>query len=123
MSPSADDAAWERLGILLRQRRIDLDLRYRRRTAFERERAAGINARMLQDIENGSRGGYSADNKRAMEKAYGLKGGNIDAILAGGALEPEEPDLSSFTAEQQQVIKGIARLLAAQERESRERSA
>ena len=84
MPPSADKpelspeekAAYGRLGRLLRQRRVSLNLQYRQRTVFERERAAGINPKMLQDIENGTRGGYSNDNKTAIEKAYELAPGS-----------------------------------------------
>ena len=117
MLPPEDKAAYDRLGRLLRQRRIDLDLKYRTRTRFREERAAGINERMLQDIENGSRGGYSADNKRAIEGAYELAPGSLDRTLAGGDIEP-----LGFTAKDEDIIARFRAFLE-WERAQKERSA
>ena len=49
MSLSGDKAARKRLGRLLVQARVDLDVRYKNRAMFARER--GLNYRLVQDIE------------------------------------------------------------------------
>jgi hypothetical protein len=98
MPPSDGKSARKRLGELLMQARVEMDLRYRNRALFARER--GLNERLVQDVETGYRGGFRAPTKLAIEIAYGWEAGSFDAVMAGGepvktavALEGEALDL------------------------------
>lgn len=82
MPPSDGKAAQKRLGELLTQARVELDLRYRNRALFARER--NLNERLVQDAETGYRGGFRPATKFAIERAYGWEVGSIDRVLAGG---------------------------------------
>jgi hypothetical protein len=79
-------AAWERLGAMLEQRRVELDPRYKNLALFTGER--GINYRLAWDIEAGRRTNYRRPTRRAIEVAYGLRPGEIDTVLSGGHLTP-----------------------------------
>lgn len=83
---SADKSAWERLGRLLADRRVQIAPRYRNKNLFAAERE--INRRMLWQVESGDRDNYRPDTIRAIEVAYMLAPGAIDRALAGGDLEP-----------------------------------
>lgn len=82
MPDQGDKAAHKRLGLLLRQARVELSLRYKDRAVFARE--TGLNERLLQDVETAYRSVFKDDTKLALELAYGWQPGSIDAVLAGG---------------------------------------
>lgn len=82
MPDQGDKAAQKRLGLLLRQARVELSLRYKDRAVFARE--TGLNERLLQDVETAYRLRFKEDTKLALEIAYGWEPGSIDAVLAGG---------------------------------------
>jgi hypothetical protein len=82
MPDQGDKAAQKRLGLLLRQARVELSLRYKDRTVFARE--TGLSERLLQDVETAYRSRFKDDTKLALELAYGWQPGSIDAVLAGG---------------------------------------
>lgn len=82
MSLSGDKAARKRLGRLLVQARVDLDVRYKNRAMFARER--GLNYRLVQDIENAARDNFDEPTKLAIERAYNWAYGSIDTVMNGG---------------------------------------
>jgi hypothetical protein len=73
---------WARLGELLRQRRVEMDPRWRDLTLFAGER--GLNWRLAWDIEENRRTSYRPITLSAIEVAYGWQPGSIRAVLAGG---------------------------------------
>lgn len=82
--------AWKRLGQHLRQRRPQLDTRYRIRKVFAQEH--GLTDKTVQEIENAYRETFSDVMLSTVERAYQLKPGSIERFLAGqGDLEPTEP--------------------------------
>jgi hypothetical protein len=84
-------AAWTRLGQRLMRRRIELDPRYRNRRVFTAERA--VEYRIVNDIELGRRENYEPATIAAIEVAYQLARGSIEAFLSGADLEVEaRPD-------------------------------
>ena len=86
MPPSDGKTARKRLGEMLIQARVEMDLRYRNRALFARER--NLNERLIQDAETGYRGGFRSATKFAIERAYGWEAGSIDRVLAGGEPVP-----------------------------------
>jgi hypothetical protein len=82
--PAHPAAAWQRLGAMLGQRRVELDPRYKNLALFTEDR--GINYRLGWDIEAGRRTNYRRLTLRAIEVAYHLQPGAIDAALTGGHL-------------------------------------
>lgn len=88
-SPSQPDPARRRLGDLLLQRRVDIDARYANRRAFCTE--AQVDYRVVSDIESARRDNFSQPVIVQLENAYRLKRGNIERILKGGGLEPQQP--------------------------------
>jgi hypothetical protein len=70
---------WERLGGMLIQRRVELDARYRNRTAFAAD--TGLNWRLLYDIEKAARTNFPADTLAEIEIAYRLPQGSIRNFL------------------------------------------
>ena len=94
---------WQRLGGLLIQRRVELDPRYRYRNAFAD--AAGLDWRLLYDIEKGRRTNFGRATITAIEVAYRLQPGSIgeflddaeDTLIPLPAPEPEpEPEYPPF---------------------------
>ena len=83
---SSPPAAWSRLGALLRDRRIELDPRYRNRRTFVRE--TGLSYSVTSNIETGVRDDYGADTIRAVERAYRWQPGSIRTVLDGGEPTP-----------------------------------
>ena len=86
----APEAAWQRLGELLQLRRAELG--YRRRPAFTRE--AGINIRLVTDIENAYRPNtFLTPTLRDVAQAYQVTYDSLTAVLAGkaDALTPAVP--------------------------------
>lgn len=84
--PPDQDGARERVGLLLVQRRIEIDPRYRNRRTFAAER--GMNWRLLHDIERAKRANFEPETLAAVEVAYDLAPGAIARALAGGDLAP-----------------------------------
>lgn len=83
--------AWERLGQRLKQRRPQIDTRYRVRKIFAEEHD-GLTDKTVQEIENAYRTTFSDVMLSTIEAAYQLKGGSIERFLAGdGELEPLDP--------------------------------
>jgi len=76
---------WERLGALLIQRRTQLSPRFHNRGAFCE--AAGLNYRIVYDIEEARRTNFGRSALAAIEAAYRLTPGAIGRFLAGGELE------------------------------------
>ncbi len=92
---TGDTGAWQQLGIMLKQRRATLDPRFRSRKAFAE--AAGLDYRLIYDIEEGRRTNFGVTTLTAIELAYRLAPGSITRFLADGALEllgtaPPDPD-------------------------------
>ena len=84
MAPS--EAAWERLGELLTQRRTQLDPRYARRTTFAKER--GLNYRVAYEVETNRRHNFGDGTLAVIESAYELVPGSLKRTLNDGPLEP-----------------------------------
>ncbi|TDD97702.1 hypothetical protein [Actinomadura rubrisoli] len=78
----ADEAAWTRLGRLLAARRAELSPKFRSRRLFAE--FAGINHRVLYDIESARRRNFSPNTLTAIEHACSWKPGSIARILEGG---------------------------------------
>lgn len=91
MNPSADPAAWVRLGELLTRRRTDLDARYRNRTLFAAER--GLDYRLCYDIEEHRRANFRTATLAGIAAAYGVTADSVLAVLRNSAdhLEPASP--------------------------------
>jgi hypothetical protein len=81
-----NEGAWQRLGRLLAQRRIEVGARYRNKNLFAEERE--LNRRMVWSVETGARDTYGKDTLRAIEAAYMLAPGSVERTVAGGPLEP-----------------------------------
>lgn len=84
--PTPDD--WNRLGELLKRRRVLVDRRYRKRELFAEER--NVNLRLVSDIETARRANFTLASLLDLEDAYELAQGNIEEILAGGELRPRD---------------------------------
>jgi hypothetical protein len=82
--------AWLRLGQQLKQRRPQLDPRYRIRRVFAKEN--GLTDKTVQEIENAYRETFRPEMISVIETAYQLQEGSIERFLAGGKeLEVREP--------------------------------
>lgn len=79
--------AWQRVGRLLIQRRVQLSKRYRVRKVFARER--GITDKTAQEIENAYRTTFSEEMIAAIESAYEIASGSFEKALA-------DPDMTEF---------------------------
>jgi hypothetical protein len=84
MAPS--EAAWERLGELLTQRRAQLNPRYGKRTTFAAER--GLNYRVAYEVEQARRHNFGDGTLAVIESAYELVPGSLKRTLNDGPLEP-----------------------------------
>lgn len=118
MPLSGSKGARKHLGDLLMQARVDLDVRYKNRALFARER--GLNYRLVQDIENAARDNFDPPTKLAIERAYGWAYGSINAVLAGGLPSLAAPSSGYDPATEQKLILGAQEL--DQERERRRRA-
>lgn len=96
MPSSPHAAAWTRLGALLRDRRIELDPRYRNRRLFVSE--TGLSYSVTSNIETGVRDDYGADTLKAVERAYRWQPGSIRAVLDGGDPTPVDPAVRVYEA-------------------------
>lgn len=85
-SSTADQAAWERLGRLLEQRREQMHRPWRKLTQFTRDR--DIDYRVAWDLEHGRRTNYRQLTIAAVEVAYGWAPGSVASVLRGGDPEP-----------------------------------
>lgn len=84
---AGDKAAWERVGVLLRDRRFELGPEYARRgglTRFCQDR--DINYRLAWDAEHAYRTNISPGYIALLEDAYQLVPGSIRNALGGGGL-------------------------------------
>lgn len=81
--------AWLRLGQHLKQRRPQIDPRYRIRRVFAEEN--GLTDKTVQEVENAYRDTFSPVMLATIEAAYQLKDGSIERFLDGGELEPRDP--------------------------------
>jgi hypothetical protein len=86
--PNHPGPAWERLGEMLRRRRIEMNTGYRNRQKFCRER--GADYRIVSAIENAERGNFEPDTIAGAEVWYDLAPGAIGRALAGDELEPAQ---------------------------------
>jgi transcriptional regulator with XRE-family HTH domain len=66
-----------------------VDTRYANREEFARR--AGLNPRLVADLENGRRGSYKNSTIQAVEQAYRVASGSIAEVIDGGELKPAEP--------------------------------
>lgn len=89
MAPPHSAEAWQRVGRMLKQRRVQLNQRYRIRRIFAQER--GISDKTAQEIENAPnyRTSFSAELVAAIETAYGIAAGSVDKALA-------DPEMTKF---------------------------
>ena len=76
----------KRLGGLLRYRRMELDPAWRDRETFAAQHHLSV--RVVNDLENGNRGNFTAGTVAGFEVAYKLTPGSLRRTLAGGDLEP-----------------------------------
>jgi transcriptional regulator with XRE-family HTH domain len=76
---TADPAAWDHLGRLIRERRGELGL-----TQAEVHSVGGPSPATLYQLESGHRGSYRPHILRRLERALGWGAGSIRRILAGG---------------------------------------
>jgi hypothetical protein len=76
-----DRAAWEKLGVLLRARRVD-GLGYKKRAQFARDR--GIHERTAYNLEEAKRDSYADGTFALAEEAYGWAPKSISRFLADG---------------------------------------
>lgn len=74
------DKAWDRLGSLVVERRVDLGMETT--TAFSD--VTGLSTRILGDLENGRKDSYRAATLIKVERALKWAPGSIDSVLAGG---------------------------------------
>jgi hypothetical protein len=81
--------AWKRLGQRLKQRRPQIEPRYRIRKVFAEEN--DLTDKTVQEIEKAYRTTFSPEMLSAIEVAYRLPPGNITRFLEGGDLEPLKP--------------------------------
>jgi hypothetical protein len=120
MSPSAGSAARERLGSLLKQRRVELGIEFKNRSLFAAE--VGLNYRLVQDIENAARDNFEDVTLLAIDRAYRWQGGSSARVLDGG-----DPEPMVFTPQEQDVIDRMRQFLDARGQEAnragRQRSA
>lgn len=86
MPANDNQEARARLGEQLVRRRIELDPRYRNRQLFADER--GVSYRIVSDIEAGRRENFEDATLAALEVAYQLAPGAIQAAETRGHLEP-----------------------------------
>lgn len=92
-----DTAAWERLGDLLVQRRVELSARFRNLRTFSKDRE--INYRLAWDAEHAARTNYERPTLGFIELAYGWEAGSIRRVLDGGEPAPIPVDLAEQPAE------------------------
>lgn len=90
------DEAWTRLGRLLKERRVQLNPEYRNRLKFAAE--AGLNERLVADIEQNRRTTYRDTSLQAVEVAYQLEPGSLLRALEGGELTPQETHRTGSSA-------------------------
>ncbi|GAA2606824.1 hypothetical protein GCM10010399_42200 [Dactylosporangium fulvum] len=76
---SSDQAAWDHLGRLIRERRAELGL-----TQREVHSVGGPSPATLYQLESGQRGSYRPHILRRLERALGWGAGSVRRILAGG---------------------------------------
>lgn len=79
MAPHPVHKDWQRLGKLLKQRRPQLNPRYRTRRTFAEENH--LNDKTVQEIENAYRPTFSDTMLAAIEVAYQLPAGTIARVL------------------------------------------
>lgn len=103
-----DLAPWERLGDMLASRRGQLKPEYRNRRVFAEE--AGINYRVVFDVEHGRRSNYGRQTLAALERAYWWRPGSVAAVLGGGAPEPLVPTIDLSTVPDVPADVGFAAL-------------
>ena len=94
-------AAWQRLGRLLKNRRLQIDPDYSNLTRFCRDR--NIDYRLAWDIEKGARTNYREVTLAGVEAAYQLDPGSIASALGGGELRPA----GFLTAEERAMLDGL----------------
>src|SRR5262249_54423906 len=87
--PTIPLAAWQRLGDLLVQRRIQLNPRYRDRRRLAS--ANGLSWRLLYDVERAKRTNFTTETLLAFEAAYRWAPGSVASVLAGGDPVPLPP--------------------------------
>lgn len=83
---------WDKLGILLRRRRVDLG--FPNRSAFARHH--GLNSgqhRTIADMENCTRSNFERGTFDLVEHLYRWQPGSILQVLGGGDPMPEDDDL------------------------------
>ncbi|WP_326646109.1 hypothetical protein OG884_15770 [Streptosporangium sp. NBC_01755] len=74
--------AWQRLGALLRARRVALNPVFRHRVKFCE--ATGLGERLVFDLELAKRTNFRPEVKVLLERGYQLAPGSIDRTLAAG---------------------------------------
>lgn len=84
--PKDATPALQRLGDLLRYRRIELNPAWQNREVFAA--AHDISARVLSALENGKRFNFEPGTRARIEVAYQLAPGSLQRTAAAGPLEP-----------------------------------
>ena len=84
--PNNAAPALQRLGDLLRYRRIELNSAWQNREVFAA--AHDIAVRVVNDLENSRRFNFGPGTRARIEVAYQLAPGSLQRMAAGGPLEP-----------------------------------
>lgn len=98
---------WERLGTLLRERRIrGLGAHVRTRFAAASPK---LSYRVITDLENGVRHNYDDETLAIAEAKYRVVPGSIALVLAGAALQPlDRPEPAKAAAPADEPAAGAA---------------
>lgn len=83
-----DTQAWQRLAVMLAERRASLRPEWQERTAFAAD--TGLSYRSISDLEGVRRDNYRASWLAMVESAYEWEPGSIREVLAGGDPTPKE---------------------------------
>ena len=94
--------AWQRLGVVLAERRGQLGYGFRHRGAFAADNGLKLSARTLQRLEQAERSRYPDATLAVAETIYRLAPGSIKSVLKGGepvfaeeAAARDQPDLTA----------------------------
>lgn len=108
----------QRLKKELREQRVAMDLRYRNRTLFLRERGVepeGGLGRIIVAMENAERDNFDDDTLLAVENVYDWQHGSIHDVLAGRPPRPKRPlnissELHDYEAEREEIRRLVDQL-------------
>lgn len=97
LASMSEELDWERLGALLRRRRIELSAGVNNRSQFFRDRGLALTggpARVLSGLETGERENFEQGSLDLAEYHYRWKPGSAARVLRGGEPMPEDENVS-----------------------------